>query len=113
MKLLDIERNLSKTLYYLGKTENIMRTISQTEKLRNLLKTYEVKGLFVQTANFPSQIKYLDLLKMLISLNIAMKDFLAYNSVDPLRKFSTHQIKFNEKWINQLDDDYHCVRWDL
>ena len=113
MKLLDIERNLSKTLYYLGKTENIMRTISQTEKLRNLLKTYEEKGLFVQTANFPSQIKYLDLLKMLISLNIAMKDFLAYNSVDPLRKFSTHQIKFNEKWINQLDDDYHCVRWDL
>lgn len=113
-KLLEIERNLNQSAYYLGKVWEITKTITKAEQLRSLLKSYEDKGLFQDTATFPSSITYTDLITNLVRLNLAVKAFLAYGSVQPLeqRKFWWSTITLSPVRLEKITSDYHCVRWN-
>lgn len=112
-KLLEVERNLNQTAYHLGQAGEIARTISDTVALKQLLKSYEGKGLLEGTEGFSSSLRYMDLLKTLASANIAMKSFLAYNSSVLLDSFKEQGLEFSEKRIQQLKEEYRCVRWTL
>lgn len=111
-KLLDIERNLNQSAYYLGKAWDIAKTITKTKQLRKILKTYEEKGLLQWSDSFPSSIRYMELISNLVSLNLTAKAFLAYGSTKPLEnwKFKESSITLNKKRIEQLKTDYQCTR---
>lgn len=109
-KLLDIERNLNQTAYHLGKAGEIVRTISDTTVLKQLLRKYESKGVLEGIEAFSPSLRYMDLLKILTSINIAMKSFLAYNSSNLLNSFKEQGLSFNKKRIQQLKEDYRCTR---
>lgn len=112
-KLLDVERNLNQTAYHLGQAGKIARTISDTTALKQLLKSYESKGLLKGTEGFASSLRYMDLLSTLASANIAMKNFLAYDITNSLKYFQDQGLSFNEKRIEKLQKDYHCIRWNF
>lgn len=113
-KLLEIERNLNQSAYHLGKVWEITKTLTKAEQLRSLLKNYEKKGLFQDTESFPSSITYTDLISNLVRLNLAVKAFLAYGSVQSLeqRKFWWSTITFSPVWIEKIKSEYQCVRWN-
>lgn len=112
-KLLDIERKLNQTAYHLGQAGEIARTISDTTALKQLLKSYESKGLLNGTEGFSSSLRYVDLISLLAKVNISVKSFLAYDSTSLLKSFQEQGLKFNEQWIQHLKKDYHCTRWTL
>lgn len=113
-KLLDIERNLNQTAYYLGEAWDIAKTISKTEQVKLLMEKYETRGLFQDSDSFPSSIKYTDFISNAVSLNLAVKAFLAYGAIQPLEnwKFGWSSITFTTGRIQELKSDYQCVRWN-
>ncbi len=112
-KLLDIERKLNQTAYHLGQAGEIARTISDTTALKQLLKSYESKGLLNGTEGFSSSLRSMDLISLLVKINIALKAFLAYNTIAPLQRFQEQGLSLNNVWIEKLDTDYRCTRWTL
>lgn len=113
-KLLNIERTLNQTAYYLGEAWDITKTIANTDQIQLLMKKYEEKGLLQKSESFPSSIKYTALISSAVSLNIVLKAFLAYGSIQPLEnwKFGWSSIVFSTGRIQQLKTDYQCTRWN-
>ncbi len=109
-KLLDIERNLSQTAYHLGQAGDIAKKITNTEAIQTLLKTYEQKGLLINTSSFNKTVKYMDLIAALVSLNVSLKAYLLYGVQQPLTDFKEEQLQLDPKRIELLVEDYRCAR---
>lgn len=109
-KLLDIERNLNQTAYHLGQAGDIAKKITRTDAIKKVLQSYEAKGLLLQTSDFSSSVRYMDLISALASLNLTLKAFLLYDTQKPMELFKEEQLLINPTWIATLTKDYQCAR---
>lgn len=123
-KLMDAEREVSKTIYYLGRQGILDKNISDTSLFQQLIDSYIQKGLFADNSHFSEWVKYRDFATFLATQNVKMKYFLLYKGQNSLR--ATEKIEegnekqeehfgifFNPEWVDQLNDDYLGMRFGL
>lgn len=117
-KLLDIERKLSSSTYYLGKSWKITTKIKDTQQLRDLISYYQKEGLLSTENNFPAgEISYMAILTDLAHLNTQVKKYLAYGTTssmgqtaNALVSFRPRYLAFSSKRISTLKTDYQAVK---
>lgn len=117
--LMDIEWELSSAAYSRWSAWDIQKTIVEMDQLNNILEAAKRSETITKDSSFWSSITYINLISELVDLNISVRLFLAYWSTKDLSrtertdwKWKKHPrlIKFNEKWIEEIKEDYHPVR---
>lgn len=111
-KLLDIERNISETIYILGQKGKIWRTIKDSFPLQALIREYQELGILSADTQIDTEVSYLTVLKELNILNLQVKAFLSTNSTGQFKSINS-KLKINPERISQLKNDYRCARWTL
>ena len=114
--LLQIDARTSQIAYYLGKTVNLLSSVSvdASASLQEIFLSYESEGLFtgVATSSY-GNISYFDILVDIALMNAAMKVFLASNIYHPLSTYKAPHLfetRFDPLAIAQLREDYSAVR---
>ena len=110
-KLLDVERTLSEIAYELWSNWEIKNKITDVSAFDNIINKYKWEWL-IEEATFWWSIAYTDLILQLAELNSAVKWFIAYDSTGMFDEYNNgdYNIKIQEKWIQELEDEYKCAR---
>ncbi len=75
-KIMDLEREVSKLIYYIWKDDLLTRKISNTQEFQQLIEYYKQQGLFSNNSNFNNNTSYANLLSFLGRQNTKVKYFL-------------------------------------
>ena len=110
--LLQIETQLIQVAYFVGKTRNILASLTETSGLKELVDKYVEEGLFFSSSD-RSNFSYYNILYDLANMNAAMKYFIASDSIDALEAYvgsSLFGVTFNSTGLQQMKAEYDPVR---
>ena len=112
VKLLDVERSLNTSAYDLWRAWEIAKTVVEMDKINDIVKKYEGKGLFKNNSNFWVSARYMDIVMELVELNAAVKWCLVYSDETPLNDFKSndHHLDVSEDWSRKIRNAYICAR---
>ncbi len=117
-KIMDLEREVSKLIYYIGKDDLLTRKISNTQEFQQLIEYYKQQGLFSENSHFSNSTSYANLLSFLGWQNTKVKYFLLRGvSLEPDDKKAEGKpaqtdftIYFHPDRANEIKEDYIGTR---